>query len=83
MTSDDAERELQTGKLISFRAPASLARRIEDAASRELISTGAWVRRAALRATEATEARPMRLNQQIDDAASLAPTRSSWPILQG
>jgi predicted HicB family RNase H-like nuclease len=42
------EREEQSGKPVSFRAPPALARRIELEAGRELLSVSAFVRRAVL-----------------------------------
>ena len=45
-----AEREDQLGRLMSFRAPQDLARRIEARAGRELISASAFVRRAVAQA---------------------------------
>ena len=49
MTHDvHEERELQRGKLISLRVPQHLAALIEQAAGKELISTSAFCRRAAI-----------------------------------
>lgn len=50
--TDDTERADQHGKPISFRAPAALAKLIEEAAGRELLSTSAYCRRAVLRSVE-------------------------------
>jgi hypothetical protein len=47
------EREEQTGKPISFRAPPGLAKAIEAAAGRELLSTASFCRRAVWRAVQA------------------------------
>lgn len=54
---DNSEQADQLGKPISFRAPPALARAIEQAAGKELISTSAYCRRAVLRSVEAQEAR--------------------------
>ena len=48
-TDDNAE---QQGKPISFRAPPALAKAIEIAAGKELLSTSAYCRRAVLRSVE-------------------------------
>jgi hypothetical protein len=42
MGIEENEREEQTGKPISFRAPAALAEAIERAAGRELLSTASY-----------------------------------------
>jgi hypothetical protein len=46
------ERQEQAGVPISFRAPRDLARAIEQAAGKELISTSAYCRRAVARSLE-------------------------------
>jgi hypothetical protein len=48
MSEASTEREDQTGKPMTFRAPPDLARRIEAEAGRELLSVSAFVRRAVL-----------------------------------
>jgi Ribbon-helix-helix protein, copG family len=48
MTNDESEHLDQVGKLVSFRAPQELARRLEREAGRELLSVSAFVRRAVL-----------------------------------
>ncbi|MDA9482956.1 hypothetical protein XI07_13130 [Bradyrhizobium sp. CCBAU 11445] len=50
---DDHERSDQLGKPISFRAPPGLAKAIEEAAGRELLSTSSYCRRAVWRAVQA------------------------------
>jgi len=46
--ADTQECQEQHGKPVSFRAPASLARRIEAEAGKEMLSVSAFVRRAVL-----------------------------------
>jgi Ribbon-helix-helix protein, copG family len=48
--SDFNEKEDQRGAAVSVRMPPELVVKIERAAARELISTSAFIRRAALRA---------------------------------
>lgn len=52
-TKDDNERSDQLGKPISFRAPPGLAKAIEEAAGKELLSTSSFCRRAVWRAVQA------------------------------
>jgi hypothetical protein len=53
---EETEHEEQRGVPISFRAPATLARLIEQAAGKELLSTSAYCRRAVLRSVEQFQA---------------------------
>ncbi|MBR1362933.1 hypothetical protein [Bradyrhizobium ottawaense] len=53
MSIEENEREDQTGKPISFRAPPALAKAIEQAAGKELLSAASYCRRAVWRAVQA------------------------------
>jgi hypothetical protein len=55
MTKDYTEMADQRSAAMSVRMPAELAHRIEKAAAKELISTSAFIRRAALRAVAEQE----------------------------
>lgn len=49
---ETSEREDQIGKPISFRAPPKLAKAIEEAAGKELLSVSSYCRRAVFRSLE-------------------------------